>query len=750
MSPTARNITNPDQVPIDWHAGDVFLGIYEVRAKVGEGGMGKVYRVRHRGWNLDLAVKCPTSGLLGKRGGAKRFEEECEMWINLPPHPNVVTCYYVRRLGGLPRVFAEYIAGGTLWQWIHKGHLYKGEGNIVLRRIINVAIQFARGLEFAHNQGLVHQDVKTMNVLMTRDGRALVTDFGLASAIAAASDETASLNAVVARVGTPHYRAPEQSRCEPAAPQADLYGWAACIMEMFIGDVSWMAGQNLHEVLSGYQEMGPDRVDIPLMPERLYRLLHRCLEPDAAKRPKDMNEVIQELENTYAEAAGKPFRQSEVSATMITSAKLNNRAVSLLDLGRKEEALRLWDEALQIEPAHMESIYNRALFRWRTGYATDQSFVKELRQLKKILPNEDLPSLFVAYGELERGDYEAANEMLEDLSEETLHGVQIEHLRKMTRERVRGSRRVLRSINAHSGEVTAVCLSWDARLALSASLDKSGRGELKLWDLHSGKCVHQFPGHAGRIDAVAFSADGLFALSGGADGVLRLWSILSGSLEQSFTGHDSAVTSIAFPGDGRHILSGGVDGTLRLWNMYGGECERVFEGHKGPVMSICSIGTGRQCLTGGAGGAIRLWEVQSGKCIRIIDAHAAPVTAINMRDDARYIISGAANGHIRIWRTKDGECLFQQRAHQGAAKSVYMSKDRRVALSASPDGKMRLWEVEKSRCIFTFAAQAPVSLNGDGRYALSGDSEGKLHLWFVALNAHIYFAPMFICHAIEE
>ena len=98
-------------------------------------------------------------------------------------HPNVATCYYVRTIGGIVRVFAEYAHGGSLKSWIDSGMLYQGGEHQALLRILDVAIQTARGLKHAHTHGILHQDVKPENVVMEWDGTARLTDFGLASGI---------------------------------------------------------------------------------------------------------------------------------------------------------------------------------------------------------------------------------------------------------------------------------------------------------------------------------------------------------------------------------------------------------------------------------------------------------------------------------------------------------------------------------------------------------------------------------------
>lgn len=136
--------------------------------------------------------------------------KECETWINLGLHPNIVSCYYVRTLGGIPRVFAEYVEGGSLKDWIDHKKLYEEGKDKVLERILDIAIQFAWGVQYAHEQGLIHQDVKPANVMMTVDGTVKATDFGLtkARAVVGESPNRDSQQSVLVSSGgmTPAYR----------------------------------------------------------------------------------------------------------------------------------------------------------------------------------------------------------------------------------------------------------------------------------------------------------------------------------------------------------------------------------------------------------------------------------------------------------------------------------------------------------------------------------------------------------------
>ena len=104
----------------------MILDRYEVKQVFTGGGMGLVYRVHHRDWAMDLAVKSPRPEFFQTQQHIENFEREAETWVNLGLHPHTVSCYYVRRLGGIPRIFTEFVDGGSLADWIRSRRLYEG------------------------------------------------------------------------------------------------------------------------------------------------------------------------------------------------------------------------------------------------------------------------------------------------------------------------------------------------------------------------------------------------------------------------------------------------------------------------------------------------------------------------------------------------------------------------------------------------------------------------------------------------
>jgi serine/threonine protein kinase len=275
----------------EWQIGEVISGSYQVKAKLGEGGMGIVYQVYSRKWNRDLAVKSPKPELFAKPGSRESFLREAETWVSLRRHPNVVSCHYVHTIGGIPRIFADYISGGTLTEWIRSRRLYEGGHERALTRMLDVAIQFAWGLHAAHEQGLIHQDIKPANVMMTPDGTPKVTDFGLAKPRALAGEggvwtDGQSRSILVSAGGmTPAYCSPEQAMQRPLSRKTDMWSWGVSILEMFVGKVTWGAGIVAQEALAKRQRQA---AVIPVMPPELVMLLARCFQLQPEDRPATM------------------------------------------------------------------------------------------------------------------------------------------------------------------------------------------------------------------------------------------------------------------------------------------------------------------------------------------------------------------------------------------------------------------------------------------------------------------------------
>ena len=430
--PTGKSVPVYVTVPVtdSIRPGETLMGTYLINSDPIPGGMGRVWRVRHTGWNVDLAMKRPKPEFFRTEWDKKNFTEECRNWIRLGLHPNIVSCYYVREIDGVPTIFSEWMDGGSAEKGILDGSLYAfTEGSVrdgkLQEKLLDLAIQFARGLRYAHENGLIHQDVKPDNLLLTKDGEAKVSDFGLAKARSfmlmsgeAGGKDTEDPDATqIAPSGgrTPAYCSPEQAAGQMLTRRTDIYSWAVSVMELYLGSKPWARGRELTGPIAGaacreYFAMCPETRRIPAA---LQDLLAKCMEMDPEARPHDFATVEEELLKIYGDTVGDEYPRPVPQAAYDTADSLNNSALSMIDIGQPEEAEKLWEQALRRDEHHVDARFNRELFLLRSGRKYDFEVIEEISRYEALKnagavetimrecpgTNEKLPDPFLAGGD---------------------------------------------------------------------------------------------------------------------------------------------------------------------------------------------------------------------------------------------------------------------------------------------------------------------------------------------------------------
>jgi serine/threonine protein kinase len=379
------NYPDPETVPHTWEVGDVILNKFEVKQIFTGGGMGLVYRVYHREWNMDLAVKSPRPKFLQSKEQVENFERESETWVKLGLHPHIVTCYYVRRLGGIPRIFSEYMEGGSLADWIRTGRLYEGGEERSLKRILDIAIQTAWGLNYAHGTGLVHQDVKPANILMMNDGTAKVSDFGLTNARKKSSESLYTNTHVgesifVAGCGfmTKEYASPEQLRGEHLSSRSDIYSWAVSLLEMLMRERTWSTGLVAPMVAREF-------IDARTSADSIGDCLSQCLHIEAEKRIRSMKDAAVLLVAQFNTHKGENYSRDFPQGETLVPRFAHNRAVSLLDINGAASAYQEIYDVARRWPHQIETQFLNLLLLWRFGQLSSNDIIDALKN------HEDTP-----------------------------------------------------------------------------------------------------------------------------------------------------------------------------------------------------------------------------------------------------------------------------------------------------------------------------------------------------------------------
>ncbi|MFA5684528.1 MAG: serine/threonine-protein kinase [Lysobacteraceae bacterium] len=207
---------------------DIHIPGYRILRPVGEGGMASVFLAVQESLDREVALKVMAPALAANAEFTDRFLKEGRITAKLS-HPNLVTVFDIGSHGTVYYLAAEYIPGGTLRERVDKG-LPVGES-------LDIVCDVARGLQFAHDMGFVHRDVKPGNVLFKADGTAVLADFGIAKAMDAKSGATMA----GASIGTPDYMSPEQARAEQVDGRSDLYSLGVMLYEMLTGETPYQA-----------------------------------------------------------------------------------------------------------------------------------------------------------------------------------------------------------------------------------------------------------------------------------------------------------------------------------------------------------------------------------------------------------------------------------------------------------------------------------------------------------------------------
>ena len=279
------------------------LGVYEVVASIGEGGMGQVFRARDTKLDRDVAIKILPPAFNTDPDRRARFDREARLLAALN-HPHVGAIYGVEDSSGVRALVLELVDGDTLAERIARGPLPINEALIIARQI-------ADALDAAHEKGITHRDLKPANIKITSDGVVKVLDFGLAKAASgegSGPDLTQSPTVTVGGtrdgviLGTAAYMSPEQARGKAIDKRTDVWAFGCVVYEMLTGRVAF-AGDTLSDTIVAILDREPEWSALPTAtPAPIRRLLLRCLDKDTKRRLRDIGDVRTELDDVLSGA----------------------------------------------------------------------------------------------------------------------------------------------------------------------------------------------------------------------------------------------------------------------------------------------------------------------------------------------------------------------------------------------------------------------------------------------------------------
>jgi WD40 repeat protein len=296
----------------------------------------------------------------------------------------------------------------------------------------------------------------------------------------------------------------------------------------------------------------------------------------------------------------------------------------------------------------------------------------------------------------------------------------------------------IRQLLGHTKEIYSVAYSSDGLSAVSGSKDKT----IRLWNIESGETIKMFQGHMHGVTSVAFSSNNKQIISGSYDNTVHLWNIDSGKivkiLKTPQLSHTNYVTSVAFSANNKYIASGSKDNTLCLWNVDTGKIVKISKSHIDQVTSVAFSSDNKLIISGADDKTVHLWNIESDETIKIFEGHTSGVKSVAFSSNDKYVTSGSEDCTVRLWDVEFDESIQVFQGHTGTVTSVIFplvnlctSNEYTYIISGSKDRTIRLWNIELGECIKILEGHtnSVLSVASSTNYLISGACDNTLRLW---------------------
>ncbi len=694
-------------------AGENDFGNYELLEEIARGGMGVVFKARQKQLNRIVALKMILSGEFAGADEIQRFRTEAEAAANLQ-HAGIVPIYEVGEHQGRHFFSMGYVEGETLSNLLE-------EGPLASREAAHLVAQVADAIAYAHEHGVVHRDLKPGNILLDRERRPHVTDFGLAKRTNADS----ALTGTGQILGTPSYMAPEQAaaRMEAVGPRSDVYALGAVLYCLLTGRPPFRAANVMDTVLQVLQqEPVPPRQLNSTVDRDLETICLKCLEKEPHKRYASAHELREELERflrgeaIQARPIGRLARgwrwckrnpavaslAAAVLASLVVGAVVSCYfAVESSRRASAEETARRFAESRERDAREAAEGERRA------RQEADAAREAARREQKRAEWAAFTSQIALSEREWELGHAPAAFRILDDTRPE-LRGwehaylTQLYHRDRLWTGTCNGSAYAGQVVRNPDGNrfatVTRAELAvWDRatwKAVLRAPLSvaqtpviafsadgqslflgdgirsEAKTGKIVEWDAQAGKPKREFPPLPAPVERLHVHPTSPLILAGCANGRTYWVDIPSGAVQRDVATHRTYSSSSALSPDGGLLATADWYGPVRFWNALTGEPVRRSE----TVSDVWPMVNGGMAFSPDGktlalvGVGILLWDVNTGKLKRSLTDETSLTTGVQWTEEGSQLVTVSEDRTVSLWDPKKGR---RHKRFQGHLTPVY-------------------------------------------------------------------------------
>src|SRR6266568_262367 len=611
------------------------LGNYRIVQLLGRGNFADVYLGEHIHLNTLAAIKVLDMRLTNE--DMNDFLREARTIAHLR-HPHIVQVLEFDVESGVPYLVMDYAAHGTLRQQYAPGTSLSPE------TILPYIQQIAAALHYAHNQKIIHRDVKPENMLLGEHNQVLLSDFGIA--VVANSSRTQSMRGVA---GTIVYMAPEQLRGKPV-PASDQYSLAAVAYEWLTGSLPF-SGSFVE--IATHQTLTPPpslREKVPDLSAHIEAVILKALAKDATQRFASIQEFA-----TAFEQACRPDGAVDVTNVTIDLFSSDTAPLPALPQTSAMNVLPIQETTITTYRGHTAAVKAVA---WEPHELHTATFYRS-----RIASASDDGTIQI--WEAETG------------------------------------RKILTYRN-HSGGVNALAWSANGKYIASAGVDST----VQVWTAANMRRICTYSNHSAKVTSIAWSPLNsaqtspqatypLRIASASVDGSIQIWEATSGRRTLTYHGHEQDIRAVAWSPDGKYIASTGEDMTVQIWLPSTGHTVFTYRNHMHEVLSVAWSPDGKCIASGGADQNVQVWEALTGNLIYTYTGHQFTVSALAWSSDGQRIASASFDRTVQVWEASTGANAVSYPGHSNWVYAVAWSPTSPLRIaSGGGDKTVQVWLVE--------------------------------------------------------